>query len=112
MFAATAATLPFATATSRTALILFLGSMTWPPFQEQVVLLLRRDSVIEQMTRQIAPLPWFQSHDISPIIVLLRAPFRREVFALSSAPTSSRLHIARKRKLNASPCRSVYELEI
>src|SRR2546427_7088376 len=35
MEAATAATFPFAMATSRTALIWFLGSMTWPPFNRR-----------------------------------------------------------------------------
>src|SRR2546425_12813001 len=35
MAAATAATFPFEMATSRTALILFLGSMTWPPFKSR-----------------------------------------------------------------------------
>src|SRR6266849_3052750 len=32
---ATAATLPFVMATSRTALTLFLASMTWPPFKSR-----------------------------------------------------------------------------
>src|SRR5713101_5003069 len=83
MFAATAATFPFAMATSRTALILFLGSMTWPPFKRRSYFCCAETCVIEHITRPIAAV--CQGFNLmtlaSPIIVPGRTPLRREVLA-------------------------------
>src|SRR6266567_3000868 len=88
MRAATAATLPSAMATSRTALILFLGSMTCPPFKSRSyfccagrrpVAASRRYTPAAYVAFTLIVLP-------SSIVVPLRAPLRRQILAHVERP--------------------------
>src|SRR4029453_18653351 len=84
MFAVTAATFPSAMATSRTALILFLGSMTWPPFNRGsylrcAVTWLTLSSTSDTPTARHVACKAIAS---SPAIVVpLGTPCRHQVFA-------------------------------
>src|SRR5262245_52765127 len=83
MLAATAAILPPAIATSRTALMLFRASMTWPPFSRRSYFCCAATCVIDDTTRQI-PAAWSRCSRIAStpsIVVPLGRPLRREVFA-------------------------------
>src|SRR5690348_4219597 len=83
MLAATAATLPFAIATSRTALILFLGSMTCPPFSWRSYFCCASRRLRQQRTRrtQAAFLTFTSIASTPPVVVPPGRPLRRQVFA-------------------------------
>src|SRR5262245_25377360 len=82
--AATAATLPSAIATSRTALIRFLGSMTWPPFRSRSYFCCAGAWPIDASTKQAPAANAIVSSLIaSPPTVLVPPcrPFPRQVLA-------------------------------
>src|SRR5712664_3844983 len=81
MFCATVATFPFAMATSRTALILFLGSMTWPPFKRRSYFCCAETWLIQTRPRDIptAYLAFSLMALTSTIVVPPGTPFRRQV---------------------------------
>src|SRR6185295_12262066 len=84
MLAAMAATFPFAMATSRTALIRFLGSMTWPPFKRRSYFCCAVTWLTQTSTRDIpaARQQTFNLMASSPAIVVpLGTPLRVQVFA-------------------------------
>src|SRR5262245_43177757 len=93
MRAATAATRPFAIATSRTALMPFFGSIRWPPFSSRSYFCgagvwrigaIARHTTTAHVNVSLIALP-------SSIVVPLCGPLRREVLA----------HVERPRHLGA-----------
>src|SRR5262245_40250176 len=84
MFAATAATFPFAMATSRTALILFRPSMTWPPFNRRSYFCCAETLQTQKSANEIpaARHKTFNRIASSPaIVVLLGTPLRHQILA-------------------------------
>src|SRR6266699_466612 len=84
MLAATAAIFPFAMATSRTALILFLGSMRWPPFKRRSYFCCA-ETWLKQKSTTASPdarLQTFNPMTSSPAIVVPPGtPLRHQVLA-------------------------------
>src|SRR5713101_6697065 len=84
MFAATAATFPFAMVTSRTALILFLGSMTRPPFNSRSYFCCAET---RPTVKSASDIPAARHQTLNPIasspaiVVPLGTPRRHQVFA-------------------------------
>src|SRR5260370_2839534 len=88
MPAATATTLPSAMATSRTALIWFLGAMTWPPFNSRSYLGCASGWAIAARTRHTpaAYVAFSFIRSSSSILVPLGTPFSRQVLAHIERP--------------------------